>query len=354
MSTVKKSFATLVFFTSFLTALTGCKKSTDASTGHREVNLAIWGNYLNGQQAEIFTQKTGIKINISTYASNEELLAKVQAGAAGIDVAVPSDYMVSIMTKLGVLEELDKSKIPNAAQVSTELLNQTFDPQNKFSFPYAWATAGIAVNRELFKGTIKSWKDVFTNPELAGRISLLDDVREVTAAALKYNGYSVNTINPVELKAAEATLLKLKPKVKMFRSDTIDSLLKKEIIVAHSYSTDALQAVAQSGGKIEYVLPEEGGTRSIDNLVILKSAKNKAEAHELINYLLSSDVNLNFVKTVWGGPVLKTTQALLPENMKTSGALFPPASKMSKFESIQDLGENTRLYDELWTKVKTD
>jgi spermidine/putrescine transport system substrate-binding protein len=350
MSTVNRL---LVVSIMAVAAITGCKKSAD-SKASREVNLAIWGNYLSTEQAQAFSAKTGIKLNISNYTSNEELLAKVQGGAGGIDVAVPSDYMVSIMAKEGLLADLDKSKIPNASQVSPELLKQSFDPENKYSLPYSWATAGIAVNRELFKGTIKSWKDVFTNPELAGRMSLLDDVREVAAAALKYNGYSVNTLDPKELKKAEETLLKLKPKVKMFRSDTVDSLVKKEVAVAHSFSTDALQAAAETNGKIEYILPEEGGTRSIDTVVILKGAKNSNEAHELINYLLSSDVNIEFVKTMWGGPVLKTTQNLLPENVKKNTALFPPASKMAKFENLQDIGETTRLYDELWTKVKTE
>lgn len=348
---IKSSFLALGLF--LAAALSGCKKSGDAQTS-REVNLAIWGNYLNPVQAKAFEAKTGIKLNISNYTSNEELLAKVQAGAAGIDVAVPSDYMVSIMTKLNLLEPLDKSKIPNAAQVSPELLKQGFDPENTYSLPYSWATAGIAVNRELFKGTIKSWKDVFTNPELAGRLSLLDDVREVAAAALKVNGYSVNTTKTDELKKAEDTLIKLKPRVKMFRSDTVDSLIKKEVAVAHSYSTDALQAAAQTNGQIEYILPEEGGTRSIDTVVIFKSAQNKAEAHELINFLLSQEVNVEFVKTMWGGPVLKTTQAQLPDAVKKNTALFPSTSKMSKFENLQDLGETTRLYDEMWTRVKTD
>jgi spermidine/putrescine transport system substrate-binding protein len=334
----------------------GCTKNKDSQTqkGPRQVNLAIWGNYLSPEMVQKFTEKTGIQLNISNYTSNEELLAKVQAGAAGIDVAVPSDYMVSIMAKLELLEPIDKAQVPNSKNLLTEVTQQSYDPGNQFSLPYSLATAGIAINRDLFKGTIKSWKDVFNNNEIKGKVSLLDDVREVTAAALKFHGFSVNTTKPAELKKAEETLLKMKSKVKMFNSDTIEALLKKEVAVAHAYSTDALQAAAQSNGTIEYILPEEGGTRSVDSLVLFKTAENKKEAYELMNFLLSTDANVSFVKSIWGAPVLKETRASLPDNVKNNKALFPTQSQISKFENIIDLGDNTRLYDELWTKVKTE
>lgn len=350
----KKIFAlgVLVVTALLVMANVGCTKHEEKAT--KVVNLAIWGNYLHTDLIKKFEADTGVKVNISNYASNEELLAKVQAGASGIDVAVPSDYMVRIMIKLDLLNELDKSKIQNFSNVLPEVLNQSFDPTNKFSMPFDWSTAGIAVNRELYKGEIKGWKSIFNNPELSGKMSLLDDVREVIAAALKYNGYSVNTTDAEALKKAEDTLLKVKSKVKMFRSDTVDSLLKKEVAVAHAYSTDALQAAAKSGGTIEFILPEEGGTRSIDTLVIFKGSKNLENAHKLLNFMLSPEVNVSFVKTIWGGPVLKTTRAQLPENMKNHPILFPSEAKLSKFEGIVDLGEKTRLYDELWTRVKTN
>lgn len=354
MSTLKSAWQILSLISLLIVA--GCTKKQEAQNqaAPRSVNLAIWGNYLSPEIVQKFTEKTGIKLNISNYLSNEELLAKVQAGAAGFDVAVPSDYMVSIMAKLNLLEPIDKDQVPNTKNLLTELTDQTFDPGNKFSLPYSWATAGIAVNRDLFKGSITSWSDVFNNDDLKGKVSLLDDVREVTAAALKYHGFSVNTVKPEELKKAEETLLKMKSKVKMFNSDTLEALQKKEVAVAQTYSTDALQAAAQSNGNIEYILPSEGGTKSIDSLIVFKTAKNKKEAFELVNFLLSEEANIEFVKTIWGGPVLKQTRSQLPDTMKNNTALFPTQKQISKFESIVDVGENTRLYDELWTKIKTE
>ncbi|OFZ13578.1 MAG: hypothetical protein A2X86_10800 [Bdellovibrionales bacterium GWA2_49_15] len=331
---------------------TACMKQEMPAS--KVVNLSTWSNYVDQELLKEFEAQTGIKVNLSIYSSNEELLAKIQAGASGIDVAIPSDYMVEVMQKLNLLSEMDLALIPNKELVNQEFLKQSFDPGNKYSLPYAWSTAGIAVNRDLYKGVIKSWKDVFLNPALKGKLSFLDDVREVTAAALKMHGFSVNTTTPSELKLAEATLVEVKPRVKMFRSDTVEALLKKEVAVAHSYSSDALQAARTSGGVIEYILPEDGGTRALDNLVILKGHQNREGAHQLINFLLSLKANVSFVKTVLGGPVLKTTRQELPAEIQNNRSLFPSNEQLARFESIIDLGEATGLYDKLWTKIKVE
>lgn len=333
--------------------LTACTKKTTTPSEAKEVNLSIWGNYLSPELQAQFEKETGIKINISNYSSNEELLAKVQMGSSGIDVAVPSDYMVEVMSKMNLLEPLQTAQIPHIELVSPQFLKQNFDPENKFSLPYIWTTAGIAVNRDLYKGSIKSWKDLLDNPELKGKYALLDDVRETLGAALKMNGYSVNSTNPAEIAKAKASLLKAKKGVKMFSSDTIDILNNKEVAAAQTYSSDALQAAEKSPGKIEYIIPEEGGTIAIDNLVIIKGAKHPEAAHKLINFLLSEQAEINRVKTVLGGPVLKNTRSSLPKELQDNRALFPDDATLKKLERIQDQGENNKLFEDAWTEVKT-
>ena len=331
----------------------GAKAEAKATT---EVNLAIWANYLSPEMQAKFTKETGIQLHISNYSSSEELLAKAQAGASGIDVAVPSDYMVGVMAKTGLLMPLDNAKIPNKVGLDPELLRREYDPENTYSLPYSWNVTGIAINHDLFKGSIKSWKDLFTNEEIAqsiaGKLSLLDDVREVTAAALRVNGFSVNTVKPEELAKAEATLKEVRGRVKMFTSDVIDPLVKKEVAVAQGYSSDVLQANRNSGGKIDFVLPEDGGTRSIDNLVILKGAKNVVAAHALINFLLSAEANAAFVTQIMGGPVVLKTKSLVSPELQKNPILFPPKNSLSKFEFLHDVGEATRAYDRVWTEVR--
>ncbi|UOF02494.1 polyamine ABC transporter substrate-binding protein [Bdellovibrio reynosensis] len=336
---------------SFLLGACTKKEETSSAPVSKEVNLSIWGNYLSSEMKEAFEKESGIKINISNYSSNEELLAKIQAGASGIDVAVPSDYMVEVLAKMDQLEPLNMDQIPNKSQIDEKFLKQSYDPENKFSVPYTWTTAGIAVNKELYKEEIKSWKDLLANPKLKGKFALLDDVRETMAAALKMNGHSVNTTNEEEIKKAKAVLLKTKKDVKMFSSDTIDILNNKEVAAAQTYSSDALQAAAKNKN-IAYILPTEGGTVAIDNLVILKGSKNKEAAHKLINFLMSEKAEQNKVSTIYGGPVLKNTKATLAEDLKANKALFPEDT--SKLESLKDLGDKTKLYEDAWTEIKTN
>ncbi|MGZ3771628.1 MAG: ABC transporter substrate-binding protein [Bdellovibrio sp.] len=333
--------------------LLGCTKNSQTEGGSKVVNLSIWGNYLSPKMQAEFEKETGIKLNISNYSSNEELLAKVQMGSSGIDVAVPSDYMVDIMRKMNLLESLSKGSLPNMALISDRYLKQDFDPQNQFSSPYAWSTTGIAVNRTLYKGPIKGWKDLLANDELKGKFALLDDVRETLGAALKMNGFSVNTTNPAEIQKAKESLLNAKKNIKMFSSDSIDILKNKEVVAAQAYSTDALQAGAKSAEKIEYILPEEGSTFTIDNLVIIKGAKNIEAAHKLINFLISEKAQLDKVTTIFAGPILKTTRTQLPKELQSNAALFPSEEILKKMERIKDLGEKNKIYESSWIEVKT-
>lgn len=334
----------------FLTLLLACTSQKEVSSS--VINLAIWNNYLSPELQKKFTDQTGIQIKISNYSSNEELLTKLQNGGGGIDLAVPSDYMVEIMSHLNLLWPLEKNKISNISNISKQWLGLRYDPQNTFSLPYAWSTTGIAYNTSKIKKKPNSWKDFYTNNEYTGKISLLDDMREVLGSALKFQHHSLNSTSTLELQQIETLLVKLKPRLKSFQSDIIDSLLNEEVWIAQSYSTDALQASEKSKGLIQFILPEEGGTLAVDNMVIPQSAQHKEAALQLMNFLLTSDVNVNFVKTVKGGPVLSSTAELLPEELKKSSILFPKPDKLKNFEFIQDLKSETKKYDEIWTRLK--
>lgn len=335
-------FASAVLFGAACTS----KKSS------QEVNLAIWANYISPETQARFEKETGIKLNISNFSSNEELLAKIQSGASGIDVAVPSEYMVEIMADLNLLENLDRSQLEHSQDIDPQFnSNSKIQP---VSVPYAWTTTGLAYNKDLLPAGIKDWKTLFTDPSLKGKVSLLDDVREVAAAALKYHGYSLNTAKAEELKKAEETLLKFKDSVKMFTSDPIEALVNKEVAIAQIYSSDALQAATRSGGKIEYVIPAEGAAKAADTLVIVKGSKNKEQAVKLINFLLNPQTNVEFVKEVLAGPVLMSTKSQLPAEIQALTGLFPAPEVANKLENLVDVGDATTAYDALWTKVKTE
>lgn len=343
-----KSFCWLVTITLTLNSCT--RKSSDQNTDQM-LNLAIWGNFIEPKIVQDFTKKTGIKVNITNYSSNEELLAKVQMGNSGIDVAVPSEYMVTIMIKMKLLEKINHQKIMNFKAIDPRLLKPLGDQNNDFSLPYCMTTSGIAIHRDLYKGKIKSWKDVFNNPELKGKISLLDDAREATGVITKMLGYSVNTIDTKQIQEAKDFFIKVKPQIKMFASDTIDILKNKEVAVAQAYSSDALQA-AQSAN-IEYLIPEHGSVYTIDNLVILKNSKNIEAAHLFINAMYTQAADQSRVELVKCGPILPTTRDLLPIELKKNSALFPEKSILDQLEKIMDLEKYNNTYEDLWSSLKT-
>lgn len=365
LGSLVKSFTGLALVLSAFVFLFGCTKKSPTGVAEsqevasalvetKELNLAIWGNYISDDLVKKFESETGIKVTMTHYSSNEELLAKIQMGSSGIDMAVPSDYMVDIMAKMGLLEKLNKSLLPNFSLLDTQFLGQDFDKQNDYSIPYIWTTTGIAYNKNLLKGSITSWKEFFEKSELKGKSAVLDDVREVMAAAHKANGFSVNSLSKEEIQKSKETLLKAKGQFKMFASDTIDILTNKEVIAAQAYSSDALQAAAKSKGQIEFVIPTEGGTRAIDNMVFLKGAKNLWAAHKLANFLLTEEADRSRVQNIFGGPVLAATKKSLPADVQKNAALFPSTETMQKLEALQDLGDGNQAYEDAWTEIKTN
>ncbi|MBI4926014.1 MAG: spermidine/putrescine ABC transporter substrate-binding protein, partial [Bdellovibrio sp.] len=235
----------VVWFCTFFTLITSCTKKTESAvtnTSSRIVNLIIWSNYVSPELLARFEKQSKIKVQVSNYASNEELLAKLQAGATGYDVAVPSDYMVFAMSKLGLLHELEPGALSNFKNIDAKFLKKSFDPQNRVSVPYDWGTTGIAVNRKLYSGELKGWKNVFHNPKLKGKFTLLDDVRETIGASLKCLGKSLNTKNTEDLTKAKTMLLKIRDELKGFTSEPMMPLVQSETAVAHAYMSDALQA----------------------------------------------------------------------------------------------------------------
>lgn len=326
---------------------------TKSTASARVVRLAVWSNYVTPEILSEFEKKTGVRVEVSNYSSNEELLAKLQAGASGYDVVVPSDYMVLVMSKMGLIRKLELSKIPNAKSLDPRYLKKSYDPMNEYSLPYDVGTSGIAINRDLYSGTIKSWKDLFSNPELNGKVSLLDDSHEVIGAALKSMGYSMNSRDSEQLKKAKELLIQVRPQVKAFTSEAFNLLVNREVAVAHAFVMDALQARKVTGGKIDYILPEEGSSFYIDNLAIPSTVVHPEEAHALINFLLDAKVEAPLASRLFLAPSNPQAFSLLPPSFRVENAiLFPKGNEERRLEMLEDLGEASQAYDRIWTDVK--
>lgn len=309
-----------------------------------------WSDYVGPNLIEEFERQTGAKVIVDTFGSNEELLAKLQSGATGYDVAVPSDFMVSIMMKLGLLAELHLASIPNAALMLDRLQHLPFDPDHRYSIPYLWGTVGIGYDSSVMTPP-DSW-EVLWDPRYRGRISMLNDQREVFGMALRSLGASINSRDPAVIAKATRKLLQQKSLVKAYTSENYDQLLASgEVMLAHGWG-GAVARAAVHRPSIHYVIPKEGGTIWSDCLVVLQSSRNKELAMRFVNYLLDRHVAAETTNRLRFASSNREAKALVTPELREDPAIYPPESTFNRLEWMEDLGETIRLYDRGWTELK--
>ena len=334
-------------------ALAACSPGANEQGKAKKVTLHLftWSDYTEETVVRQFEERFGVKVVTDTFGSNEELLAKLQGGAAGYDVVVPSDYMVSILVKQGLLAELDPAKIPNLAHVFTHLKGLYYDPKNTYSIPYLWGTTGIGYNADLVSPPPDSWQ-VLWDERYKGRISLLNDEREVFGMALRAAGESLNAAEPAKLNAAKARLMAQKALVKTYTSENYDQLLVSgEVALAHGWSGTIMRAAAERPS-IKYVIPKEGGTIWQDNLCILKTSTHREEAMAFINFLLEPQVAALITTKVKYASASEEARLFVPKEIAQNPAIYPPEAVVSRLEWIKDVGEAIKAYDRAWTELK--
>lgn len=321
----------------------------------KELHVYNWSEYIDPQVYVDFENEFGVHVVEDTFASNEELLAKLQAGATGYDVIVPSDYMVSIMLELDLLAPLDLSHIPNRQNLYPMFQDPPYDPGNAHCIPYQWGTTGIGYNREVFSEPPDSWAYLF-DPDIAsqyaGKISMLNDSREAIGAALKYLGYSLNSTDPAQLEEAKQLLLRQKAWVATYDSEQFEDLLMTgDTVLAHAWSGDIFMAAAEDE-RLWYAIPKEGATVWADNLCIPKSSQNRYTAELFINYLLRPEVAAKISNFTWYASPVQAAEPYLKPEIREEPAIYPPPEVMQRLEWIEDVGEATTLYDRIWTEVR--
>lgn len=310
-----------------------------------------WSDYVDRETMAEFERATGAKVVVDTFSSNEELLAKLQSGAGGYDVTVPSDYMVTIMKHEGLLAELDHAQIPNVSMVWERLQKLPFDPESRYSVPYLWGTVGIGYDSAVIPTPPDSWS-VLWDSRHKGRISMLNDQREVIGAALRSMGQSLNTRDPAVIEQAKARLLAQKPLVKTYTSENYDQLLASgEVVLAHGWGGAVARAMAERPS-VRFVVPKEGGTVWADCLVVLKASKNKELAMRFINFLLDREVAARTTDRVLFASSNRDARALIKDRVRDNPAVYAPDDVFDRLEWMTDVGKAIRLYDRAWTELK--
>ena len=354
MSTPSRAI-TLVIVLALATAFPGCKKasSTGAAGGEEKVlNLYSWSEYFPQPVLDKFTAKTGIKVNLATFSSNEELRDKVGSGVADYDLVVPSDYMVRVLAKGGRLLVVDRAKIPNWSNLDPKLMGLAFDPQNQYSVPYFWGTTGLGVNKELVKDPVDSWAVLF-DAKYAKKISMLDDKRECFAVALKLAGKSLNDTDTADLKQAADLLKKQYPLVKSYDSDSFDDKLRSgDAALVHGYNGQLAKVVMADPKKFAYIVPKEGATRSVDNLAILASSKHPAAAHAFINFILDPEVGGEVANAVGYASSNTAAKKFIKPELLNNPDIYTPDDILKRCEFMEDVGKTMTTIDRSWTEIK--
>jgi spermidine/putrescine transport system substrate-binding protein len=331
----------------------------DPSQLSDSVSFYNWGDYIDPAVLEQFTAECGVEVIYDTFSSNEDLLAKLQGGASGYDLIVPSDYMVTIMVNLGLLKPLDHANIPNLANIGEQFLDPPFDPGNQYSVPYMWGVAGIGYDADKVATpptTLAALFDPAQAEQYSGKISLMNDSRETIGAALKYLGYSMNATDPAQLEEAKQVILAVKPHILTFDSDTYsDLVVSGETVIGHGWNGGFVTAIDENPDRnIGFVIPEEGLTLFTDNLAIPASAPNPYTAEVLINYLnLPEMAAKNSEITRYATPNQPAVE-LLPDEIRNNPSIYPPADALVNTEFILDVGEATALYERIWTEIKAE
>jgi spermidine/putrescine transport system substrate-binding protein len=323
----------------------------DRSKLSKKLNVYNWSDYIDEATIPNFEKEFGVKVNYDTFEDNESMLAKVQSGATGYDVVYPTGYMVEIMMKEKLLAPLNHANIPNISGVNKALRNPPYDPGMKYSIPYQWGTTGFGYNSKKLTGKIDSWS-IFFDPKYKGKITMLDDVRGAISVALKYLGYSLNTTSKKELMEAKKLLMDQKPLLKAYMSAPVKSLLiSGEVWISELWSGDVYMAM-EDNDAIVYCIPKEGCEVWTDNMCILKSAPHKYTAEVWINYNMRPETSAAVSNYVWYATPLDTAKPLIDKEALNDPGIYPPQSVLDRCEFLVDIGEATRIYDEIWTELK--
>lgn len=320
-----------------------------------EVYVFNWSEYIDPSVLKTFEKETGIKVKYSTYESNEAMFAKLKIiKDRGYDVAFPSSYFVERMRKYGMLKPLDRALLSNLPNLNPQLLNKPYDPGNVYSVPYMWGSSAIGVNAKYIKpSSITSWNDLW-NPAFKGKVLLMDDVRDAFAMSLRSLGYSGNDTNPEHLKAAYLKLVKLKPSIKVFNSDSPKQpFLNNEVYIGQIWGGEVYQA-AQENPKIVYIYPKEGATFWVDSMVIPKSVRNIRNAHAFINFMMRPDIAKKNCEYVGYATANAKAQAMLDPKTRNNKAVYPAAGDLERGEFQADVGAAITIYEKYWEMLKTD
>jgi len=347
-------------------ATAGASAQNAPAAGGGTLNLYNWNDYIDDQTVKRFEQQFNAKVVQTFYSDNDEMLAKLAAGATGYDVVVPTGNAVEAMIRRGDLQPLDHAVLSNIGNIRPQFASLPYDPQHQYAVPYAYTVTVIGYNdAALRKASFPpptGWEAIF-DPAIAcklkGRITVLDSPDEIFAAAFYYLGIDPNTTSADDYKKAAATITKAKSCWAAFNSASYSKeMAAGNIWMALGYSNDFFLGnrdaqAAKQDFHIVSVLPQQGATLAVDNMVILKSAPNPKLANAFVNFMMDGRNSADLSNLIGSGAAYKTALDFIKPEVKSNQAVFPPEDRMSSFHVLRLLPPEIRQErSRLWTEIK--
>jgi spermidine/putrescine transport system substrate-binding protein len=324
------------------------------SAAEKPVMMLSYSEYIDPEIPKAYEAATGVKVQIDVYESQDDMLAKLQAGGAGqYDIVVATDVVVPTMIKLGLVQKLDKTAIPNGVNTMEKFRNPSFDPGNTYSYPYQWGTIGLMYATAKVQGEV-SWALLFDEAKQPGPFVMMDEMRSMSGIALMFLGHNASSRKPDEIKAAGALLAKAKGSSKCIGFDGgvggMNKVLAGEAVAAVVYNGDAVRNITDD--KFAYSVPKEGGILWVDNLLICAKAPNPKGGHAFINHLLDAKVGAQLSNFNRYATPNQASLPLITEADRKNPAIYPDEAQMKACQFQEDVGAETKIYDQVWTAVK--
>lgn len=315
------------------------------------ISVYNWGDYIDAEVLDLFEEETGIKVIYETYETNEDMYAKIAMGGSSYDVIFPSDYMIDRMIGENLLQKIDWTHVPNAANIDPRFLHENYDPEAAYSIPYTWGTMGILYNRETVEEIPTSWETLMDDT-YAMDMLMLNSPRDTLAIALVMCGHDLNSVDPGDLEDAKNLLIEQKPMVLAYVVDEVkDKMIAGEASVALVWSGDATFCMSESD-ELDYVVPQEGSNVFYDSMCIPANARNVSGAEKFIDFMCRADIAAkNYEYVGYAIPNTAAIELLGAEEYNSSPVNNPPQDVLDKCEVFRYLGEETRLYDQIWTEI---
>lgn len=331
--------------------VTGC--SERSQTSGEKVVIYNWTEYIPEQVLRQFTRETGIQVEYATYESNEAMYSRLKLlDGAGYDLAVPSTFYVQKMRKEGLIQPINKAALTNYGNLDRSMMDKPYDPNNDYSVPYLWGSTSIAVNGDdVDVSSITSWADLW-KPEFAGKLMIMDDVRDNFYVGLRVAGFQNNSVNENEIRAAYEKLRELWPSIKVINSDSPKSpLIRGEVSVGAIWNGEAYMAQEELPN-LAYIYPEEGAVLWVDSFVIPKGAANVENAHKFIDFMLRAESAKAAIEELGYAAPNTAVLPLLDEDLRNNKTVFPDLADIERGSYHEDLGDAVLIYERYWELLR--